>query len=87
MSLSGGGEVAGQCLEVDVWVVVFNLELEFLHSGFVVWKEGEVDSVDSNFSPGAVGDDGDDVAVRKFLEGSKYGLLVLKNSCGCAVFP
>lgn len=63
MSLSGGGEVAGKCLELDVRVVVLDLVLEFFHPGFVVWKEGKVDSMDGYFRPRAVGDDGEDVTV------------------------
>ena len=62
MSLSGRGEVAGKCLELDVRVVVLDLMLEFLHPEFIVWEEGKVDSVDGYFRPRAVGDDGEDVA-------------------------
>jgi hypothetical protein len=64
MSLSWGGEVAWECLELDVRVDVFNLELKSLHSEFVVWEEGKVHTVDSNLGPRVVGDDGEDVAVR-----------------------
>ena len=39
MSLSGRGEVTGKCLEFDVWVVVFDLVLKFLHPESVVWEE------------------------------------------------
>ena len=86
MSLSGRGKVAGEWFEFDVWVVVFDFKLKFLHPSFVVWEEGKVHSVNGDLSPRAVGDDGNGVAVRELLKGSKYGLLVLKDSFGCAVF-
>ena len=64
VSLGGGGEIARKGLEFDIWVVVLDLVLELFHSKFVVLKEGEVDAMDSDFGPWAVGNDGQNVAVR-----------------------